>query len=75
MSQGRLIKRTVTEELYDDRACPAPGIDDDDDAVADDEDLDEGVEATRSFRGRSHEGASTSGADTAGSDDSNLVPS
>ena len=73
MPNPRLIKRTVTEEIYDDRACPASDIDDDDDdAIADDDDLEDAAEPVRASRGKSQESASVSGAETAGADNAEL---
>jgi hypothetical protein len=80
MPNPRLIKRTVTEEFYDDRSCPAPAIDDDDDdAITDDDDLDDAEETTppRAARSKSKgsptvtsvEGAETDGADLTGEED------
>lgn len=55
MPSSRLIKRTVTEEIYDDRACPVSDTDYDDDAIADDDDLEDAEETTppRAARGKS----------------------
>jgi hypothetical protein len=74
MPNPRLIKRTVTEEIYDDRACPASDIDDDDDdTIADDDDLADAAEPVRASRGKSQEGASVSGTETAGTHSSGLT--
>ena len=73
MPNPRLIKRTVTEEIYDDRACPASDIDDDDDAIADDDDLEDAAEPVRASRGKSQESASVSGAETAGAAGADLA--
>jgi hypothetical protein len=74
MPHGRLIKRTVTEELFDDRACPAPPIDDDDDdAIADEDDLEDADEPAMAANGRTQDSASASGAETAGTEGTGLT--
>jgi hypothetical protein len=74
MPNSRLIKRTVTEEIYDDRACPVPNIDDDDDdAIADEDELEDAVEPVRSSRGKPHDSAGVSGAETAPTEGSDLT--
>lgn len=45
MPEPRLIKRTVTEELYSDAACPAPVVDDSEHDAIDDDMDDEVVSA------------------------------
>lgn len=73
MPSSRLLKRTVTEEIYDDRACPVSDIDDDDDdAIADDDDLEDAAEPVRTSRGKAQESAHASGAEAGGTDDSDL---
>jgi len=71
MNTPRLIKRrtTTTEELFDDRHCPVPDIDDDDDgANVDDERGDEAAKPTRAAHGRPHDEPTVKGAETAGTD-------
>jgi hypothetical protein len=75
MTNPRLIKRTVTEEIFDERARPVSQVDDDeDDAIDDDDDDAEAEESTppRAARGKSHDSVSVSGAETAGTDDPDL---
>ena len=77
MPSSRLIKRTVTEEIYDDRACPVSDIDDDDDdAIGDDDDLDdadaEQDTPPRAARGR-QDRPSVGGTDAAGTDNTDLT--
>jgi hypothetical protein len=74
MPTPRLIKRTVTEEIFDDHACPASDLDDDDDdAIADDDDLEDAIEPVRASRSKSQESANASGAETVGADSSDLT--
>ena len=68
MPNGRLIKRTVTEEIYDDRACPVSDIDDDDDDEADAE----RDTPPRAARGR-QDRPSVDGTDAAGTDNADLA--
>ena len=73
MPSSRLIKRTVTEEIYDDRACPVSDIDDEDDAIGDDDDEDDEAIEIQPARGKTKDGPTAHGAETAGTDDSGLT--
>ena len=74
MTNPRLIKRTTTtEEFFDDGACPAPRIDDNENDAIPDGDDDDAIEAPRAARGQSQDDASVSGAETAGTDDADLA--
>lgn len=73
MPSPRLIKRTVTEELYEDPACPLPDIDDDDnDAIAGD-DSDDLIEAPRAARDKPQHSPGVSAAEAEGADDAELT--
>ena len=73
MPNPRLIKRTVTEEIYDDSACRLSDIDDDDNDAITGDDTDDLVDVPRAARGKVQNSPSESGAEAAGADDADLT--
>lgn len=75
MPNPRLIKRTITEELFEDDAssCRRPDIDDDDNDAIEGDDNDDLVEARSAGRSKLQDGPGLSAAEAGGADDAELT--
>jgi hypothetical protein len=71
MPNPRLIKRTVTDELFEEAPCRRPDIDNDENDTVDD-DMDD-AEPTGALRGKPHDNPTMGGIGAASTDDADLT--
>ena len=71
MNAPRLLKRRTVEEIFDDRPCPVPEVDDDDNDAFDDGD-DDVVDHTHAGHGEPADKPAMNSGDLTGTDGTDL---